>query len=90
LVPISSHIEDKLAAGLEHAAGLPVTAYSVRKKHDAELTYDDVKAPIFERQRQRVDLLECHAPLKRRLRGCAIEHRLIEIARHDVALCRKL
>ena len=75
-------VEEETPARPQHAARLPVALDLVGKEHRAELAGHDVEAPIAERQRQRVGLLPLDAAAGLPPR-CLVEHRLVEIGRHD-------
>ena len=74
-----------MATRLQDAAGFPVGRNLVRKEHGAELAGDDIELSIRKRQRQRVGLSPGDAIIGQLRRG-VIEHRLVEVGRHDANL----
>jgi hypothetical protein len=82
-------VEEETPERAQHAASLAVALDLVRKEHDAELAGDGIKAVSFERQRQRIGLSPCDAPLKIAPARGAIQHRLVEIGCDDPALRRQ-
>ena len=74
----------------ENPACLPVALDLVGKEHHPELAGHDVEASIRERQSQRIRLPPGDPALARLSRHGAIQHRLVEIGRHDARGRRKL
>ena len=85
----SQTLNIKVPSGFQDAAGLTVSPDLVWKEHDAELARDDVELSILKRQSQRVGLLPPDAIRPGLLRRGLIEHRLIEIGRHDASALGK-
>jgi hypothetical protein len=80
------HIEKEMAAPFQDAARLPIALNLVGKKHRAELTGHDIKRLILERQSERIGLSPLDPTIVRLPFRRTIEHRLIEIGRHDARL----
>jgi hypothetical protein len=81
----------EMTARFQNPARFLVSLYFVGKKHDAELTRDDIEALVAERQRLRIGLFPFD-PITicaRVSRLCIIKHWLIEVGCDDTRACRK-
>ena len=83
-------VEQQASTRLEHAPGLAVGGGAVGEEHDAELTANQIKGGIFERQRLRIRLAPSNAVIPVLPCGGIIEHRLIEVGRDVTDIGGKL
>ncbi len=79
-------VEEETATRLKNAAGFPVGRNLVREKHGAELAGDDIERFILKRQGERIGLPPGDSIGLRLLRCGMIQHRLVEIGRHDAGV----